>query len=297
MNKIKTIIVVSLLAISMVGCGNSTAKKAIEQGKLAMASKEYDKALASFQLAVDEGSKDEEILNISEIIEKYNEANNIFKEGKIEEAKKIVDEINEEYKKYAIKDDIETLKKSIEDNHKVAKEIKSEIDKLSNLVEEKKYDEANNVISSLEGKELTEEQINKVSEMKNKIKENKTELVQNSQSKKDEYLKKLKRIEDEVSKISYDGDTLQMKEASSKVFKKWDNVLNEIYGVLKSQLSSSEMESLKEEQRQWIAIRDAGAEESASEFEGGTMYDLEYTEALSRQTQQRCYDLVNTYMK
>ncbi|MEG2985132.1 MAG: lysozyme inhibitor LprI family protein [Peptostreptococcaceae bacterium] len=297
MKKIKTIIVVSLLAISMVGCGNSTEKKAIEQGKLAMGSKEYNKALASFQLAVDEGSKDEEILKISEIIEKYNEANNIFKEGKIEEAKKIADEINEEYKNYAIKDDIETLKKSIEDKYKVAQEIKSEIDKLSTLVEEKKYDEANNVISSLEGKELTEEQINRVSEMKNKIKENKNELVANSQSKKDEYLKKLKRIEDEVSKISYDGDTLQMKEASSKIFKKWDDILNEIYGVLKSQLSSSEMESLKEEQRQWIAIRDAGAEESASEFEGGTMYGLEYTEALSRQTQQRCYDLVNTYMK
>lgn len=297
MKKIKTIIVVSLIAISMVGCGNSTAKKAIEQGKLSMASKEYDKALASFQLATDEGSKDEEILKISEIIEKYSEANKIFKEGKTEEAKKIVDEINEEYKNYAIKDDIETLKKSIEDKDKVAQEIKSKISILSNLVEEKKYDEANNVISNLEGKELTEEQINEISEMKNKIKENETGLVPNSQSKRDEYLKKLKRLEDEVSEISYDGDTLQMKEASSKVLKMWDDILNKIYGVLKSQLSSSEMESLKEEQREWIVIRDAGAEESASEFEGGTMYGLAYTETLSIQTQQRCYDLVNKYMK
>ena len=124
-----------------------------------------------------------------------------------------------------------------------------------------------------------------------------SESSQNNQSKKEEYLNKLSRVEAEVSKISFDGDTLQMKEASSKVLKKWDDALNEIYGVLKSQLSDSEMESLKIEQREWIAIRDASAEESASEFEGGTMYGLEYTEVLGRITKERCYDLVNKYMK
>ena len=57
--KFKTIIVMSLLIMSMVGCGNNTANKAIEQGKLAMASKEYDKALRLFQLAIDEGQIEE----------------------------------------------------------------------------------------------------------------------------------------------------------------------------------------------------------------------------------------------
>lgn len=47
---------------------------------------------------------------------------------------------------------------------------------------------------------------------------------------------------DEVSTLSYDGLTLEMKEKSSTVLKKWDDALNEIYGVLKLQLSSSEME-------------------------------------------------------
>lgn len=92
---------------------------------------------------------------------------------------------------------------------------------------------------------------------------------------------------DEVSTLSYDGLTLEMKEKSSTVLKKWDDALNEIYGVLKLQLSSSEMESLKEERRQWIAIRDAGSEKSASEFEGGTMYELEYTEELGKLTKER----------
>ncbi|HBF6648739.1 TPA: hypothetical protein KOT44_002062 [Clostridioides difficile] len=171
MKKIKTIVVASLLAISMVGCGNSTADKAIEQGKLAMASKEYDKALGSFQLAIDEGSKDEEVLKILQIIEKYNEAKNSFDEEKIEEAKKIADEISEDYKNYAIKDDIDKLKKEIDDTYKVSQEIKSEIEKLNTLFEEKKYDEAKDAISSLEEKELTENQTKEVNDIKNKVNE------------------------------------------------------------------------------------------------------------------------------
>lgn len=59
--KIKLIAISLLVVISMVGCESSTAKKAVEQGKLLMTGKEYDKALALFKLAIDEGSKDEEI--------------------------------------------------------------------------------------------------------------------------------------------------------------------------------------------------------------------------------------------
>ena len=114
---------------------------------------------------------------------------------------------------------------------------------------------------------------------------------------KEEYIQKLESIQDEVSNISYDGNTIEMKYASSEVLKKWDDTLNEIYGVLKTQLSSSEMELLKAEQREWIKIRDARAEKEASEFEGGTMYGLVYTEELGRLTKERCYELVQVYMK
>jgi uncharacterized protein YecT (DUF1311 family) len=67
--------------------------------------------------------------------------------------------------------------------------------------------------------------------------------------------------------------------------------------VLKSQLSSTEMSSLKEEQIQWISDRDAIAEEEASEFEGGTLEGLQYLETLGRLTKERCYELVEVYMK
>ncbi len=155
------------------------------------------------------------------------------------------------------------------------------------------YDES----QSYENEESVENEDYEVVDETESVVEEESTSEDSQQNLKDEYTQKLNSIEEEVSTLSYDGSTVEMKETSSTVLKKWDDALNEIYGVLKTQLSSSEMESLREEQREWIVIRDAGAEESASEFEGGSMYDLEYTEALSRQTKERCYELVEIYMK
>ena len=140
MKKIKLIFITLLLSISTVGCVNTTSNKAIEQGKLAMASKEYDKALGLFQLAIDEGNKDEDVLKMFKIINKYNEVKDSFNEGKVEEAKKLINEINVEYKNYAIKDDVDKLKKEINEKYKDSEKIKLEIGKLDTLFENKKYD-------------------------------------------------------------------------------------------------------------------------------------------------------------
>ena len=52
MKKIGIIITLILLVVSLVGCENSESKKAVEQGKVEMNNKEYDKALASFKVAL-----------------------------------------------------------------------------------------------------------------------------------------------------------------------------------------------------------------------------------------------------
>ena len=301
MKKIKTIVIASLLAIGMVGCGDNITDKAIEQGKLAMANKEYDKALSSFELAIDEGSKDEELHKMIRIIEKYNHAKSAYEQGQVEDAKDILDAISEDYTTYSIKDDIDKLKKEIDDINKVSEEIKSEIEKLNTLFEDKCYDDAKDVISSLEKKELTQQQFKEVEDIKTKIEEiDKKEVSQSSQdnqSRKGEYLQKLGDIEYEVSLIDYGVSTMEMQGASYEVLDKWDKALNDIYGVLKAQLSSSDMEDLKIKQREWIKLRDTSADKAGSEFEGGSMEELTYTDVLGSMTRERCYYLVNEYMK
>lgn len=117
---------------------------------------------------------------------------------------------------------------------------------------------------------------------------------------KNEYLQKLNKIEEELAEIEYlyeNGNTIEMKKAESIRYERWDAALNEIYGVLKTQLSKNEMDALRQEQRQWINYRDRTAKEESLAFEGGTMESLQYISTLARLTKERCYELVNQYMK
>lgn len=93
------------------------------------------------------------------------------------------------------------------------------------------------------------------------------------------------------------GVTVDLIDAVNIEYKSWDDLLNEIYGVLKEQLSAAEMESVKNEQINWISIRDAKAEDSASEVKGGTLEPVFYTSSLVESTKNRCYELIEKYMK
>ncbi len=113
---------------------------------------------------------------------------------------------------------------------------------------------------------------------------------------KAKYIDKLDAINNEVNGLRYGETTLEMKETSLKVFKKWDDALNEIYNKLKNKLSSSEMERLKKSQQDWIKRRDKRAKEDSLKSEGSSMEEIEYIESLSRTTKERCYELVENYL-
>lgn len=116
---------------------------------------------------------------------------------------------------------------------------------------------------------------------------------------KGKYMDKLNDIEKAATEIRQKDDdtTLGMIESEEVVLAKWDQALNEIYQVLEKQLSTTEMEKLRVEQRKWITYRDDTAKEAAKKFEGGTMESLEYIASQAGTTKERSYDLVEGYMK
>ncbi|WP_410771266.1 lysozyme inhibitor LprI family protein [Fontibacillus sp. BL9] len=117
---------------------------------------------------------------------------------------------------------------------------------------------------------------------------------------KEAYLEKLDEIEAglaDLEELNEEGTTASMTEAAAETFNRWDTALNEIYGELKQQLSANEMDDLKEKQREWIKQRDEIAEKEAAEFKGGTMEGLQLVSTKARVTKERCYELVNQYMK
>jgi uncharacterized protein YecT (DUF1311 family) len=119
------------------------------------------------------------------------------------------------------------------------------------------------------------------------------------ESKKQMYLDKLESIKVGLKDLDelYAGNNLEMTGAASKEYERWDAALNEIYGVLKTQLSKTEMSNLEKEEIQWIKDKQAKAEDSAADFNGGTGASFAFTSSLASTTKDRCYELVNKYMK
>lgn len=181
------------------------------------------------------------------------------------------------------------------------------IDKTKEETEEKNLEEAtideddksNDIVE--ENKDTNEKPVIKEKPVTTEkpVTKEKTETV-NLSGTKEKYLKQLNDIENSLSDLNNQynsGTQTEMHEAKSEILKKWDNALNEIYGVLKKQLSANEMSSLKEEQRNWIKQRDQKAKEESSIFTGGTMETTIYVATQAQLTKERCYELVQKYMK
>lgn len=121
-----------------------------------------------------------------------------------------------------------------------------------------------------------------------------------SYSYKKDYLDKLDFIEEGMSDLDYlydSGTTVDFVEAEGTRLKRWDDMLNEIYSLLKTQLTESEMKELKSKQLAWIEYRDKTAENEANAAGGGSLTTVVYNSTLATLTKERCYELVNTYLE
>lgn len=114
---------------------------------------------------------------------------------------------------------------------------------------------------------------------------------------KDKYMQELANLKAKTDNMLDGYTTAEMLSSASKIYKLWDDELNKIYGVLKTQLSASEMNDLRQKQREWIAYRDKKAAADAAEFAGGSMEGLEEVLSKANTTQERCFDLVDIYLK
>ncbi|WP_160684074.1 lysozyme inhibitor LprI family protein [Clostridium sp. C2-6-12] len=120
----------------------------------------------------------------------------------------------------------------------------------------------------------------------------------NQKTEKQKYKEKLDKIQ-----LVFDGfdaaaaPTNDMYQEEIKEHKEWDDELNKIYGILKGQLSQSDMKKLQNEEIQWIKDRDAKAKKDSEEMAGGSMEKVLYEGSLVKSTRERCYELVDKYMK
>ncbi|MCP8968964.1 lysozyme inhibitor LprI family protein [Ectobacillus ponti] len=113
---------------------------------------------------------------------------------------------------------------------------------------------------------------------------------------KTEYLAQLAKLEEKEQNTANAMNEVQRLEMCAGNLELWDTALNDIYSTLKTQLSPSQMEELRNKQRQWIADRDTAAQAKYDEEGGGSLSRFVKVESLMEWTKKHCFELVHTYM-
>lgn len=87
-----------------------------------------------------------------------------------------------------------------------------------------------------------------------------------------------------------------MNVAAEELYQIWDNALNGIWSLLKTELDEEAFASLLEEQRSWIARKESAMEEAKAEAEGGSLSPLLCYSEGAELTRERVYEL-SEYVK
>lgn len=112
----------------------------------------------------------------------------------------------------------------------------------------------------------------------------------------------LEAAEQEVAvlekKLSEDASLKQsdMNILSSEIYVIWDDLLNELWGILKENLDQETMDKLLQEQRAWIVDKEAAVKEAGAQFAGGSMAPLAANQKAAELTKARVQVLAE-YLK
>lgn len=97
-----------------------------------------------------------------------------------------------------------------------------------------------------------------------------------------------------LEKALYEDSSLtqaDMNDLSNEMYVVWDDLLNEMWKVLKESLNEETMEALLEEQRAWIAEKEAEVKQAGEEAGGGSLAIMVTNQRAAKITRERVYEL------
>ena len=109
----------------------------------------------------------------------------------------------------------------------------------------------------------------------------------------DAYLAAIKEESDAIKHyLEFEAmSQLDMNEKSLELYELWDGALNYLWGELKTVLTEEDFESLLDQQRTWIADKEAAIAEAGAEVAGGSMYPLIINSVGAKWTEERVWEL------
>lgn len=318
-------VIIAIIVVIAIGGGffvyqNNTKNKGIEKANKLIKEREYDKALASFELVLDDYPNNQDAKKGKEMLEDYMNANKNFDDRNLEDANRLISDMPNEYSNYKeLKEDVDSLKDKISKEINNNKNIYKDIDNIRDLIKKDKYTEAKKALESLQNKSLDESQKKTLEDLKGRIDSElkKVDERYNSSNKNDnnsstnsnlntsksdialariKYLNRLSDIQNQLDSMNPGETTLEMLRNADETYKAWDGALNDIYQYLKENLPSDKFKVLQQDEIRWIKQKEENAKKEREKYEGGSMAGIMYSSSLASDTRNRCYELVNNYM-
>ncbi|WLV25178.1 hypothetical protein QR721_02815 [Aciduricibacillus chroicocephali] len=323
----RKILATALAPLLLVGCSTGTYEKMMEQGETALQNGKYEKALASFELARDEKPKDEKAKTYTDNLTEFIDIQKLQDEGEFAKAQEKADLLLKEDLPADLKKDLQDLEKQSKDAKVAVEGVESRLDSIKRLVDKEETDKAEKGLDKLkqsaEWKDYGshfDKQLASIEESLEAAKDGKQRAAKEEQDRVAEttkqqqqvaaaqksessaktstyYYQRLAALDDETSNMEYHDNNGGSLEVPKEVYRRWDAALNEIYGELEKQLPAGEMETLRQRQRNWINERDAQAEQAAANVEDEYFAPSQRLYTLKEATKERCYELVNLYMR
>ena len=107
----------------------------------------------------------------------------------------------------------------------------------------------------------------------------------------------LKKVEDEVAalekRLQEDGSLTQadLNELSGEIYKLWDDLLNDMWEAMEAELNGDTMDTLTQDQQEWITGKDAEVKKAGESYAGGSISALIMNEKAAEMTKARVYEL------
>lgn len=167
----KVLLILCAVVLAFTGCSGSAAKKLMNETRLAITEGDYIAAQNYGELAIKEGCKDEEFLNIVYVLNHYGKAKTQFEEGNIEEAKKTLENIGDT-DGTGMTQAVDSLKKEIEKIETETNKFDSLIENMETALDEGRYTAVLEIAGGVsENEGLAESQKNHIKELVNKANE------------------------------------------------------------------------------------------------------------------------------
>lgn len=93
------------------------------------------------------------------------------------------------------------------------------------------------------------------------------------------------------AKLQEDITQSDMNMISAELFRMWDDTLNTVWKLLEYELDEERMETLRAEERSWIARKEEQVKAAGQEYEGGSMQPLAESMKAVELTKERVYEL------